>query len=96
VGFSIITIARQRDRSFWTYGSDWRVIEGDSDSDWVEPVYFEVSRVLKPNSLCCTFYGWPHAEIFLRAWKRAGLRQVSILALVKQTWGLGYFTRSQH
>jgi hypothetical protein len=46
------------------HGSDRRVIEGDSDGDWVEPVYFEVSRVLKPNSLCCTFYGWPHAEIF--------------------------------
>src|SRR5262245_38230541 len=61
------------------WGSDWRVIEGDSDidSDWVEPVFAELWRVLKPDSLCFTFYGWPQAETFLRAWKQAGLRPVT-------------------
>src|SRR5262249_36961973 len=51
---------------------------------------------LKPNSLCYTHYGWPHTEIFLRAWKDAGLRPVSIFALIKDNWRLGYFSRSQH
>jgi hypothetical protein len=30
-----------------------------------------------------TFYGWPQAEIFLRAWKRAGFRPVSHIVLIK-------------
>src|SRR5262245_57195242 len=80
------------------WGSDWRVIEGDSDihADWVEPVFADLWRLLKQDSLCFTFYGWPQAEVFLRAWKRVGFRPVSIFALVKDRLGLGYFTRSQH
>src|SRR5262249_28125029 len=45
------------------WGSDWCIIEGDSDAAWVEPVFAKLFRLLKPDSLCLTFYGWPHLEI---------------------------------
>lgn len=78
------------------WGSDWGVIEGDSDPVWVLPVYRELWRTLKPDSLCITFYGWPTADVFLEAWDLTGFRPVSILVLLKGRWGLGYYTRAQH
>ena len=78
------------------FGSDWGEIHGDSDPSWVAPVFLDIWRVLKPDSLCLTFYGWPHAETFLGAWKLIGFRPVSLLVLVKDNWGLGHFSRSQH
>jgi site-specific DNA-methyltransferase (adenine-specific) len=71
-------------------------IRGDDDSAWVEPVFRELWRVLRPDTLCVSFYGWPHADLFVATWKAIGFRPVSHLAFVKNTWGLGQFTRSQH
>ena len=78
------------------WGSDWGVIEGDSDQSWVLPVYRELWRTLKPDALCATFYGWPSADVFFDAWSLVGFRPVSVLVLIKGRWGLGYFTRAQH
>lgn len=78
------------------WGSDWEPIQGDADSGWVLPAYREIHRLLKPDSLCVSFYGWPHADVFLTAWRQVGFRPVSVFALVKRRWGLGYFTRGQH
>jgi len=78
------------------WGSDIEIIKGDSESSWVEPVFTEVWRLLKPDSLCLSFYGWPHAETFLSAWKAIGFRPVSLIAFIKDRWGLGQFTRAKH
>jgi DNA modification methylase len=78
------------------WGSDWGVIEGDANHAWVVPAYREMWRVLKQDSLCITFYGWPTADVFLDAWYLCGFRAVSVLVLIKGNWGLGYFTRAQH
>lgn len=71
-------------------------ILGDSESDWVAPVFGELWRILKADSLCLSFYGWPHADIFLSTWKASGFRPVSLIVLVKDRLGLGQFTRAQH
>jgi adenine-specific DNA-methyltransferase len=71
-------------------------IVGDTDPTWVEPVYRELWRVLKPDSFCVSFYGWPHCDTFLGLWKAIGFRPVSHLAFVKRQWGLGRFTRGSH
>src|SRR5262249_36114925 len=71
-------------------------IVGDEELSWVEPVYREVFRVLKPDPLSIFFYGWPHAETFFAAWKRIGFRPVSHLCFVKNIPGLGRFTRNGH
>jgi site-specific DNA-methyltransferase (adenine-specific) len=71
-------------------------IAGDEDLSWVEPVYREVFRVMKPDRLAVFFYGWPHAETFLSAWKQVGFRPVSHLCFIKNMPGLGRFTRNRH
>jgi len=78
------------------WDGDGEAIEGDSDPNWIEPVFREVWRVQKPDSICVSFYGWPHAEKFLGTWKAIGYRPVSLIALIKEHWGFGRFTRSQH
>src|SRR4051794_22721409 len=57
------------------------------DRQWVLPVFQEVWRVMADDSLCVTFYGWPQVDVFVEAWKRAGLRLVSHLAFIKSMWG---------
>lgn len=71
-------------------------IAGDGDPSWVIPVFAEIYRLLRPDSLCMSFYGWPQADVFLSAFKAVGFRAVSHLVFVKQRWGLGRFTRNRH
>ena len=67
------------------WGSNLEPIEGDSDASWVAPVYCRF-RVLKPDSLCLTFYGWPHADTFVGSWKQIGFRPISLIVLIKTQW----------
>jgi adenine-specific DNA-methyltransferase len=71
-------------------------IVGDNDPSWVRPAFTEIWRLLKPDSFCVSFYGWPYTDTFLGIWKSIGLRPVSHLAFVKRQWGLGRFTRGTH
>ena len=71
-------------------------IVGDDDPSWLAPAFAEIFRVMKDDTLCVSFYGWPHADIFVGLWKGLGFRPVSHLAFVKNVWGLGRFTRGQH
>lgn len=72
------------------------IIIGDDDSSWLAPAYAEIFRVLRQDSFCVSFYGWPHADLFVGIWKQLGFRLVSHLAFVKDIWGLGRFARGQH
>jgi site-specific DNA-methyltransferase (adenine-specific) len=78
------------------WDSHWGQIAGDSDPSWVEPVFTEVLRVQRADSLCLSFYGWPHADVFVGCWKKLGYRLLSHFVWCKNVWGLGYFTRGQH
>ena len=71
-------------------------IVGDGDASWVLPVFSELWRVMRDDSFAVTFYGWPHADVFVGAFKTVGFRLVSHLVFVKNVWGLGRFTRGQH
>ncbi len=62
-------LVRYRDRSGRTVRNDDRV-------DWVVPAFREIYRVLKPDTLCVSFYGWNHVETFMHAWKAAGFQPV--------------------
>lgn len=77
------------------YDGKRRAIAGDAAA-WVLPAFAEVYRLLKPDTFCVSFYGWPHADVFVSAWKQVGRRPVSHLLCVKNRWGLGRFTRGQH
>ena len=71
-------------------------IVGDDDPSWLRPAFSEIWRLLKPNSFCVSFYGWPHCDTFLGIWKAIGFRPVSHLAFVKRQWGLGRYTHGTH
>jgi site-specific DNA-methyltransferase (adenine-specific) len=73
-----------------------RIITGDDNCSWVLPAFSEIFRVMKEDTLCVSFYGYPHADVFVGIWKRLGFRVVSHIAFVKNVWGLGRFTRGQH
>ena len=78
------------------WDGDKKGIVGDGESSWLRPAFAEIYRVLKDDSLAVTFYGWPHADVFVGVFKELGFRLVSHLVFVKNVWGLGRFTRGQH
>ena len=73
-----------------------KTIIGDDDAAWVAPAFSEIKRVMKDDTLCVSFYGYPHADVFVGTWKALGFRIVSHIAFVKNVWGLGRFSRGQH
>src|SRR5450759_5953968 len=55
-------------------GRDGRTVANDDNAAWLEPAFARMHRVLKPDSFCVSFYGWPKAGLFLSAWRRTGFR----------------------
>ena len=87
------------------YGFEWQShrrkelhdkIENDSDLRWVDPIFREIYRVMKDDTVCISFYGWPDADIFVGAWKNIGFGLKSHIVFVKNNMGLGWFTRGKH
>ena len=52
-----------------------RRVAGDDDR-WLQPAFAEMYRVLKDESFCVSFYGWNKIDLFMAAWRGAGLRIV--------------------
>ena len=61
-----------------------RTVRGDREGSWLYPAFLEAYRVLKRDRFCISFYGWPQADKFLRAWKAVGFRPVGHVVFVKQ------------
>ncbi len=60
-----------------------RSIANDQTDEWLAPACREMFRVLKPNSLMVSFYGWNRADTFMTAWKAAGFRVVGHMVFTK-------------
>ena len=75
---------------------DGRRCMNDDNADWVKPAFREIYRVLKPDRICATFYGWPWIDRFMAAWKECGFRPVSHLTWVKQHSSRVGYTAGQH
>jgi len=75
-----------------------RTLAGDrpEDRDWLRPSFAQVYRVLRPQSLCVSFYGWNRAELFLAAWRAAGFRVVGHLTFPKRYTSTSGLLRYQH
>ena len=63
---------------------DGRSIANDQDDSWLQPVFTEVYRLLKPNSFAISFYGWNKVDAFMDAWRQAGLRVVGHVTFIKK------------
>ena len=66
----------------YTERSGRRVFNDDNHS-WVEPAFAQAYRVLKPDSVCVSFYGWNQADVFLSAWRTAGFQPVGHIVFAK-------------
>jgi len=75
---------------------DGRRCMNDDNADWVAPAFREIYRVLKPDRICATFYGWPWIDRFMAARKDAGFRPVSHLTWVKQHSSRVGYTAGRH
>ena len=65
------------------HNRDGESVRNDDIDEWLLPAAQGMHRMLKRDSLCVSFYGWPRAEQFLLAWKQAGLYPVGHLVWVK-------------
>lgn len=75
---------------------DGRRCVNDDSAHWLEPAFKELSRVLKPDSFCVSYYGWPWIDRFMAVWKSCGFRPVSHLVWPKRHCLRRGYTHSYH
>jgi adenine-specific DNA-methyltransferase len=75
---------------------DGRRCANDNTANWLRPAFRELYRVLKPDSFCASFYGWPWIDLFMQTWRESGFRPVSHLTWVKAHCSKEGYTRSYH
>ena len=49
--------------------SKGRTIANDDDPNRILGAFADLHRVLKPNSICISFYGWGQVDTFFRSWQ---------------------------
>ena len=75
---------------------DGRTVPRDGNAAWLKPAFRQMHRVLKADGFCFTFYGWPHADRFMVAFRAAGFRPVGHFSFPKSyTSSVGH-VRCQH
>jgi adenine-specific DNA-methyltransferase len=73
-----------------------RSIAGDTSSDWLQPAFSELYRVLRPKRFAICFYGWNHADHFVTAFKRSGFRIVGHFVFMKHYASRTGYTEARH
>jgi len=63
---------------------DGRSVAGDRDAAWLKPSFAEMHRVLQSDGFCFSFYGWPHADRFMDAFRAGGFRPVGHFSFPKR------------
>jgi len=75
---------------------DGRRVRNDDNDTWLKPAFAQMHRVLKNDSFCVSFYGWPHADRFIAAYKAAGFRIVGHLMFPKRYASSTRFLQYRH
>ena len=75
---------------------DGRTIIGDNNSEWLNPAFTQMYRILKDNSFAVSFYGWNHADKFMTAWRSAGFRIVGHFVFAKHYASRTGFAEARH
>jgi site-specific DNA-methyltransferase (adenine-specific) len=78
------------------HSRDGRGVPNDDNDEWLKPAFAEIYRVLARDSYAVSFYGWPHADQFLSAWKAAGFRIAGHLVFPKRYASSTRVVRYQH
>ena len=75
---------------------DGRTIANDDNAAWLKPAFAQMYRVLKDDSFCVSFYGWPQADRFMDAYRAAGFRVVGHLMFPKRYASSTRFVQYRH
>lgn len=75
---------------------DGRTVPNDDNDAWLKPAFAEIFRVLQRHSFCVSFYGWPHADRFMGAYRAAGFRVVGHFVFPKRYTSSEKYLRYQH
>lgn len=75
---------------------DGRHVPNDDNDAWLKPAFAEIHRLLERHSFCVSFYGWPHADRFIAAYRAAGFRIVGHLTFPKRYTSGTKHLRYQH
>lgn len=75
---------------------DGRTVPNDDNAAWLKPAFAEIFRVLRRDTFCVSFYGWPHADRFMQAYRAAGFRIVGHLVFPKRYTSGTKFLRYRH
>lgn len=75
---------------------DGKSVHNDDNSKWLSPAFTQISRVLKPDSYCISFYGWNRVDEFVDAWRSAGFRIVGHVVFRKRYASGGKLLRYSH
>lgn len=73
-----------------------RSIENDNDDTWLKPAFRQMHRVLRPDSLCVSFYGWNKTDAFMTAWREAGFQVVGHIVFRKRYASKSRFLSYEH
>lgn len=73
-----------------------RTVANDDDPTRVLGAFTDLYRVLRPDSLCISFYGWGLVDEFFRAWRKAGFRPIGHIVWVKDYASRARFLRYRH
>ena len=75
---------------------DGQSVKNDRSGHWIYPAFRHIHRLLKPDSLCVSFYGWHKADEFMAAWRRAGFRPVGHIVFRKKYASSARFMEATH
>jgi adenine-specific DNA-methyltransferase len=73
-----------------------RSVENDDNDAWLKPTFRQMYRVLRPDSLCVSFYGWQKVDAFMTAWRDAGFDIVGHIVFRKRYSSKARFLRYEH
>jgi DNA modification methylase len=77
-------------------GRDGRGVPNDDNDRWLKPAFAELYRVLADDTFAVSFYGWPHVDKFVAAWRAAGFRIVGHFPFPKRYTSKTRLVRYQH
>ncbi len=73
-----------------------RTILNDDSDAWLAPAFAALHRVLKPDSMCISFYGWNMIDRFMTVWKDVGFTPVGHIVFQKPYASNRRFLKYQH
>jgi DNA modification methylase len=75
---------------------DGRTVPNDDNDARLKPAFKEMFRVLRRDSFAVSFYGWPHVDRFMQAWREAGFRIAGHFVFPKRYTSAERYVRYQH